>query len=355
MKKILVIGPWISGHIQQWLGDNEEYEFLILTCHKIKPSQEQNNVKCYFFINQIISFILFPLFIILNYIKFKPNITHVHFLSSYGLISSFLPRKKIISIWGSDFNLKARKNRLYKWLYTYVLKQYEIINSPGKHITNDLISYNIPKEKIITLQYGINREMLDEHKDKNKDKDKDKPTKIFSSIRNWDNVYQIEQLVTIWKKLNLVDCELWIFGKSENCLCREKIENLVINEKNIRLIGFLSHTELYKKLSLSDAFISIPKMDGTPLSVIECCYLELLPIVTNVPFYQENITTLPHCCLPIKFSSEDLSIAIQEVINCPDDERIKITSKNKAMVTECYNLFKNREIMFDLYKATYEK
>lgn len=351
MKKILVIGPWISGHIQQWLGDNDEYEFLILTCHKIKPNQTQYNVKCYFFVNQIFSFILFPLFIIFNYIKFRPSVTHVHFLSSYGLISSFLPRKKIISIWGSDFNSKARKNRLYKWIYTHVLKQYEIINSPGRHITNDLISYNVPKEKIITLQYGINKKMIDELKSENKDKS----TKIFSSIRNWDNVYQIEQLITIWKELNLANCELWIFGKSENSACREKIENLVVNEKNITLIGFLSHTEFYTKLSLSDAFISIPKMDGTPLSVIECCYLELLPIVTNTPFYQENITTLSQCCLPIEFSSKDLLKAIQEVINCSDNEKIKITNKNKAMVIENYNLFKNREIMFDLYKAIYEK
>ncbi|MEY0008293.1 glycosyltransferase [Providencia rettgeri] len=346
-KKILIIGPWISGHIQQWLGDDTSYDYLILTCHKIKPSQKENNLKCYFLFSQIISFIFFPFFLLLNYIKFKPDIIHVHFLSSYGLLSSFLPQKKIISIWGSDFNAKAKKNMILRMIYTFILKRYDVINSPGYHITKDLISFSIPDSKILTLQYGIDLTKIEKYA---LTKIKKTEKVIFSSIRNWDSIYQIDKLITIWNKLRLPNSELWIFGKTENKNREVMIKKLIDKGYNIKLLGFLSHDELYKKLSSTDAFISIPKMDGTPLSVIECCYLELLPIVTTPPFYQDNIYTALDCSIPINFNEDHLSKALVHAIKILPDELKYIKAKNKTMALSNFDLFKNRKKMLELYE-----
>lgn len=348
-KKVLIIGPWVSGHIQQWLGDDSSFDYLIVTCHKIKPSQKQNNVKCYFIFNMLISFIIFPFFLVYNYLKFKPEIVHVHFLSSYGLLSCFLPRKKIISIWGSDFNAKAKKNKVLKKIYLFILSKYNIINSPGKHITDDLISYNISPSKIITLQYGIDMDKIDLIKKTNTKNRVDNKI-VFASIRNWDNVYQIEKLITTWKKLNTSQYELWLFGKSNNIKCENNILSIAKNIDNIKIIGFLPHNELYSKLLAVDAFISIPKMDGTPLSVLECCYLELLPVVTDIPFYRENILTINKKYLSKNFSKTELSLILEAVANISDDEKNRIISINRKMVTSEFNLYKNRKIMLELYK-----
>lgn len=345
--KILVIGPWVSGHIQQWIGNDANYDYTIITSHKDK-NKNPPNVHNLFFINRIISFSILPFILVYYYLLIRPSITHVHYLSSYGLISSFLPGKKIISIWGSDFNKIANANAISRTIYRYVLCRYNIINSPGIHITKKLLELGINKERIITLQYGVNFKKLNNYSvlsQKNK-------KYVVASIRNWDDVYQIKKLVTSWNKISPKKAELWLFGKSNNERTEKEIINLAKNNSSIKILGFLPHEELYHKLSCANAFISIPKMDGTPLSVLECCYLKLTPIVTDLPFYDSSIKVPQGCLLPLNFTTDELEIAVLTAIKNDANEDMKIY--NKSYVEGNFNILHNRNIMLNTYEKLLE-
>ncbi|HEM7130807.1 glycosyltransferase [Providencia rettgeri] len=340
---VLVIGPWVSGHIQQWIGNDSNYNYTIVTCHKDR-NKSPPTVHNLFFINRVISFIILPFALIYYYLLVKPKIIHVHYLSSYGLLSSLLPGKKIISIWGSDFNKVANANAISRLIYRFVLCRYNIINSPGQHITNKLLDLGIKKDKIITLQYGLDFKKLNNHLEPSKENKK----YVIASIRNWDDVYQIKKLIINWKKISLQHAELWLFGKSNNAKTEKEIINLAAHNSSIKILGFLPHDELYRKLSCANAFISIPKMDGTPLSVLECCYLKLIPIVSNLPFYEASIKVPQDCLLPLDFTSDELKSAIIAAIENDTNEAIK--TYNKSYVEGNFNIFHNRIIMLDTYK-----
>ncbi|EMH4150011.1 MULTISPECIES: glycosyltransferase [Providencia] len=340
---VLVIGPWVSGHIQQWIGNDSSYNYTVVTCHKDK-NKKPTMVHNLFFINRLISFSILPFALIYYYFLVKPKIIHVHYLSSYGLISSFLPGKKIISIWGSDFNKIANANIMSRFIYRFVLYRYNVINSPGEHITKQLLGFGIKKDKIITLQYGLDFNKLENYSTSPRKNKK----YVIASIRNWDDVYQIKRLITNWSEISPQHTELWLFGKSNNKKTEKEIINLAAHNSSIKVLGFLPHDELYQKLSCANAFISIPKMDGTPLSVLECCYLKLIPIVSNLPFYDASIKVPQNCLLPVDFTSDELKDAIHTAIENDTNETIKIY--NKSYVESHFHIFHNRKIMLDTYK-----
>lgn len=113
---VLVIGPWVSGHIQQWIGNDSSYNYTVVTCHKDK-NKKPTMVHNLFFINRLISFSILPFALIYYYFLVKPKIIHVHYLSSYGLISSFLPGKKLF-LFGEVISIKLLMQILCLGLFT---------------------------------------------------------------------------------------------------------------------------------------------------------------------------------------------------------------------------------------------
>ncbi|MCV5927571.1 hypothetical protein OFO11_37310, partial [Escherichia coli] len=80
---------------------------------------------------------------------------------SYGILSSFLPGKKILSLWGTDINGKATKNKLFRRVACRAMRKYTIINSPALHMTKKINSWGVEQNKIKTFQYGIDTNKLD--------------------------------------------------------------------------------------------------------------------------------------------------------------------------------------------------
>ncbi|MGI2148265.1 glycosyltransferase [Shewanella baltica] len=347
-KKILVIGPLSSGHIQNWLGHYEESNVRIITCHKFRGDCNYD-FRCSFFINQFISFLIFPFYLFYQFLFFRPNIVHVHFLSSYGLLCSFLPAKKIISIWGTDFNGRMSKNRFSNMLYCFILKRYDIINAPSIYITDKLVSYGFDPKSILTLQYGVDIDFLSSFISEKKHGEI-----IFSSIRNWDSLYQIEELIKVWEDIALPNYKLRIFGKSNNPIVVKKISQLVENSSaNIELVGFLKGSQFYKLLSESRAFVSIPIMDGIPLSVLECMALNLVPILSDIPANHEIACTLDNVFLDIPLNAQQLKDVILKIVL--DSDLDSVTNVNHDYVCKNADIRLNRCKMFQCYNDLIKK
>ncbi|TWX54047.1 glycosyltransferase [Colwellia hornerae] len=338
--RVLVIGPWSSGHIQKWLGNCNEFDVRILTCHKFL-TKSGYDVRGGFLINSFLSFFIFPLFLIYHTLRFKPDILHVHYSASYGFLSFFMPIKKIVSIWGTDFN-RSIERRYFKHLYIFMLRRFTIINSPSENITRKLICLGIKKENILTLQYGIDLDFLSKYQEKKNN------NIIISSIRNWDDLYQIEELITLWDDISPSGIKLRIFGKTNDKIKENKIKNLIINSKSdIELIGFLSGELFYSKLSESVAFISVPLIDGMPLSVMECLFLKLFPIISDIPANKELILNEPYFFISTPIQKTALS-------NCLDIIKSKSFAgdfySNAEHIANIGDIRKNRETMFNVYK-----
>ncbi|MGV2837746.1 glycosyltransferase [Vibrio cyclitrophicus] len=346
-KKVLIVGPWVSGHIQNWLGNNEDYDYLIVTCHQFDNLDEKRNVKQVFIINQLVSFIVFPFALLYYYLKFRPNLIHVHFLSSYGILSSFLPGVKLLSLWGTDINGKVTHHKMFRFIGCLAMKRYKLINSPAQHMTDKISSWGISRNKIRTFQYGIDIGRLDgviNHHSKKHNYNSGKI--VVASIRNWDTLYQIDKLIDSWKELDKDKFVLKLFGKSSNSKVESRIHTLCENFSNIEVIGFVTQEQFYNKLLECNAFVSLPTMDGTPLSVIECTYLGLAPVVTSLDFYSTDMVFDDSFKIKVNFDSEELK-------NCIESSTLlwneSVAGDYHEFIKDKYSLYNNRKLMFSIY------
>lgn len=286
-------------------------------------------------------------------ILFRPDLTHVHFGSSYGLLSSWLPGKKILSLWGTDVNGKMSQSQAFFQICRACYNRYDVINSPAHHITKKLISGGIEKRKILTFQYGIDINKLEKFRNKFPRKIGSSDKVVFSSIRNWDELYQVRELIEVWDEITPDNYILNIYGRSTSKSVTQDIQELIVNSTNkVRLMGFLDQEQFYRSLCDSDGFISIPTMDGLPLSVLECMCLNLYPILSDIPANHELLEgeNDMEMFVPVPLKKIDIARAIHRYQSSSRNEIDKLLLNNKKYVEENNNIIFNRERMFDIYR-----
>lgn len=284
MKKIMVIGPMSSGHIQRWIIPLiNKYNFEIVTLHNSIDVPEGVNVRSLikFFNNRLDFFVNIP-YLLYLFCKIRPDLVHVHFLSSYGIMASFLPRnvKKILSIWGTDLNGKPTQNKVMRFLASRALLKYDIINVPANHMKdklNRIFDYKI-EENIVVFQYGVELSKLPQRASI-----VDNPIIKIASVRNWDELYHISDLISAFSKVENENLRLFVYGKGSK-QAESTVQALInsFNDPRITIMGFVKRNKMLEQLATMDIVVSIPDKDGAPLSLMEAMYIGLYPLVSTI-------------------------------------------------------------------------
>ncbi|MBQ0330556.1 hypothetical protein J9231_22265, partial [Providencia rettgeri] len=196
MKTILVVSPLTSGHMQKWIYPiRKDYKFIFFTLHNTMLSDDFIDceiISCPRITNTRLDFIIAIPYLQFVILKKKPDLIFSCFLSSYGLMTSFTKTKskKILSVWGTDVNGKTLNNKFINFFVKKTKNKFHWINSPAFHIKKKLVDLGFPSNRIDVFQYGIN---IPEYKTKKKENSA-LPIKLLS-IRNWDDLYNIDYII----------------------------------------------------------------------------------------------------------------------------------------------------------------
>ncbi|UEK59490.1 glycosyltransferase [Providencia rettgeri] len=289
MKTILVISPLSSGHMQKWIHPIcKDYKFIFFTLHNAVLPDDFIDCKIISFprmTNTRLDFVIAIPYLQFVIIKNKPDLIFSCFLSSYGLMTSFVKTKckKILSVWGTDVNGKTLNNKLINFLVKKAKNKFDWINSPAFHIKKKLVGLGFSSNQIDVFQYGIN---LSDYKIK-KYKNTNPPIKLLS-IRNWDDLYNIDYIIkeySLFCSSSKIKSELTIIGKGPSDRKQkllDLISSLDFSNGKVSIAGFLDKNTLIETYCANNAIISVPSMDGTPLSVLESMFVGLVPIVSNI-------------------------------------------------------------------------
>ncbi|MGI2095255.1 glycosyltransferase [Shewanella oncorhynchi] len=365
MKKIFLVAPLSSGHLQKWLLPfANDYEFIFFTLHPHDLPDEFKNCKVFKFprlTGTKFDFILSIPYLQFAIIKSKPSLIYASFLSSYGLITAlaFSRCRKILSTWGTDVNGKPQQSYFFALIIKMLITKFEWINAPADHIKNKLIQLGAKDDKIEVFQYGID---FSSYKLKeNNVKDVTDDIVRFISIRNWDALYNIKNIISAYSHFcqkQLMKTELNILGKG-NSKQHEEILSLVsrLNFKlgKVNVVGFVNKDELVEHLFRNDVVVSVPSMDGTPLSLLESMYVGLIPIVSKIDANNEWVNPkFGFFADPssIENLSESLSSAFECVVNNQHHEMIK-ENRLKVKLSSDYHANTNR--LNDVFKDMINK
>jgi glycosyltransferase involved in cell wall biosynthesis len=281
--RILQIGP-NSVHLSSFISalQADQHEIYLLSeeaCHVdglisnfVVSFRTKNPIKILDNCSKIKNFIL----------KINPEVIHIHQVNRLAFFTATIAQRLNIRIvttaWGSDVLLIPQKNFLYRYLVTQTIKRSDIITADS----NDMIEAMqriAPSQKYKLLQYGIDPI------------DAVTKEKIIYSNRLHEPLYQIDKIVQYFADFSKThpDWTLVVAGSGSET---EKLKNLAKSlglESKISFVGWQQKEENRAWYAKAAIYVSIPKSDGTSVSLLEAMSAGCLPVVADLPVSHEWI------------------------------------------------------------------
>lgn len=351
--RILFLGDASSVHIQKWAAyfSSNGYEIGIISLHNavvpnvtvysIDNSNSYNindvsKLKYIFKISRIRE--------IIN--KFKPDILHAHYASSYGLLgalSEFHPY--IISVWGSDIFEFPRKSYLHKKLIEFNLKAADYICS-----TSDIMAKETQKyynKEVLVTPFGVECDMfkpMPEYRSNDKI--------IVGTVKSLEKIYGVEYLIKAFsiltEKYPKAPIELHIAGKGSEENHLKELSHSLNMAHRIKFLGFVPHEEVFKVLNSFSVAVFASNFESFGVATIESSACGIPVVVSKVGGLLEiAVNGVTGFVVPPR-DPEAIAEAIEKII-FNKQLMEKMSENGRRYVLEKYEWTETSKIMENLY------
>jgi len=191
----------------------------------------------------------------------------------------------------------------------------------SQHLARELREeYGVNPRKLFTINTGVNLRTLGEAYEANfSSQDEDKPVKLlFAGRLYWPKgvLYLLRALVSLNIEFRFNNYRLEIFGDGP---LRRRILSFISKfhlEKNVKLMGFVRHTELLDSMANSN-IVCVPSLyEACPVGMIEAMALGKPVIAFDRPFARELLSGVPH--FPIAKNIREYARLLYTFCTSPD-------------------------------------
>ncbi len=282
--KILIVGSksiHVSSYIENlFLSEKDIYLLSEESCQYKEVKSEK-----------IISFrSLNPFSIIRNYFRLKhylkilnPTIIHVHQLNRLAYFVTRAASKVNVSVvstaWGSDVLIIPNQNYLFRFLTTKTIERSFVVTADAKIMIESMRLLVNSTSKYELLQYGI--EMVNSTLKEN----------IIFSNRLHKELYRIDKVIEYFVEFSKMNptWKLVIGGVGDQTdFLKKMVFDLNLNDK-VEFVGWLLPQDNKNWYAKSKIYISIPKSDGTSVSVLEGMSAGCIPVLSDIQVSHEWI------------------------------------------------------------------
>jgi len=283
--------------------------------------------------------------------KFKPDIVHAHYASSYGvlgLLSGFKPL--IVSIWGSDIYDFPNKFFLNRWILKLVIKSADQICSTSNAMKKIIeVDYNRIDTKVVPFGIDTNLFMP------NKIPRKSFKVGIIKSIEEYNGIdCFLDAIDIIVNKYCETRIKFIIVGKgSLQKHMKEKTAKMKL-QKYVIFKGFVSHDKILKYHQQLSVFIAVSTRESFGVSILEAAACEVPAITSNIGGLTEvNINQKTGIVIepnkPKKLADSILKLYKNK------DYRIKLGKNARKRVVQNFDWNQNIREMINIYKKVVSK
>ncbi len=349
MKKALVLSDASSVHTWTWIEGYKSLGFKVYLLSFEEPIYSTDLIEDFIKINSKFkpSFkrYFFGINKVKNYVhKINPDIIFAHFIPNYGFLSSLQGNVPfVLFCWGSDLIKVAFKSFLHRIVSSIIFKKAKLIVVDAKFMKEIIVTkFKINPEKIITIPFGIRKEL----RELGKKSEKDKKDVILFTNRKLEKIYNPFVIVDALSKIDDVDFKLiWIVRGNLEKRIRESIYRKGIFDRTV-FLPFQEKEKLYKILSDSHIYISSSFYDGTSVSLLEAMTFGLFPVVSDILGNREWILDGVNGFLFDPKNADELAEKIREAIK-NDELRNNAEKLNKNIIEMKANWEKNLEKFYD--------
>ena len=296
-KRYLIIGNAENTHILKWVKALiDYYEVYIIsskTTHDsilelltpdrvfnldLHISGEGGNYK-----------LLLKYFRICRIIKqVDPAVVNPHYITSHGFLAALIKKFNrtkfylVQSAWGSDILVTPFRNKIYRRITRFCLRQADLATSDSKHMTGVLESiYTI---KTLTFSFGLDE--LPAY-----DPDAKEDLLIYSN-RMLSSNYKIGEVIRFFGRIAAKEplAKMIIAHDGPERKSLEALVHELKLDKKVAFKGFVSEDEQIANYQRSRFYVSIPNSDATSVSLLEAMAYGCIPIVSDIPANREWIS-----------------------------------------------------------------
>jgi glycosyltransferase involved in cell wall biosynthesis len=226
----------------------------------------------------------------------RPDLLHVHFLTGYGYwgaFSGFHPF--VMTVWGDDVYLTPHQSFLKGRLASHALRRADLVTGDSRDILEHAVGMGADPNACRVVQWGVHLDRFrpDAPSDVRARLGIPSGARVVISIRSFTQpYYNIDVIVGIVPAvLRARPNTHFIFAGNEgdDAAFRALAGRLGIDER-AHFVGRIPHDELPAYLTASDAFITVPSVDATAVSLLEAMACGTPVIVSSLASALEWVT-----------------------------------------------------------------
>jgi len=242
--------------------------------------------------------------------KFKPDIVHAHYASSYGLLGRIAGfRPLLISVWGSDVFAFPKKNRLFKDILRGNLNSANLILSTSHIMKEETRKYT--RKEIIVTPFGIDTEIF-----KPQPKYKHREF-VIGTVKTLEKIYGIQYLIhayKIFKDRNPTanSSLLIVGGGSQFEVLRDLARQLDVYE-SVTFVGSVSPNEVPRYHNMMDISVFLSLEESFGVAVLEAMATERPVIVSDAVGLKEIVDNGVNGIIVPKMDIESSAFALEKL------------------------------------------
>lgn len=265
--------------------------------------------------------------------KLSPDILVLYQLNLTAFVATLANRKKKIPTFaigiGSDILTMPKKGWAYKAMLKYILKHSQAYNAGSPYLLEQMQKYCPKRSEILLANLGINPIQPIEKE------------KIVFSNRLHSPLYRIDEVIKAFanfvSKPEFEDWRLVVAATGREKEFQQLAQSLGIEDK-VKFVGWLSQKENAEYYAKSKIYISLPKSDSFPISLLEAMSGECLCIISDLPAYK-GIMKKGENALILSDLEIEKADYIERVLELDSQN---ILQKNKTFADSYANIEKNK-------------
>jgi glycosyltransferase involved in cell wall biosynthesis len=271
--------------------------------------------------------------------RIKPDLLHTHFLTGYGYwgaFSGFHPHA--LTVWGDDVYLTPHTSFMKGVLARAALRRCDLVTGDSADILEKAIEMGAPRDACHVVQWGVDLKAFrpDAPSDVRQRIGIPSDAPLVISIRSFTQPYYnidliVRSIPTILERRP--STHFIIAGnEGDDSELRALAAGLGIDDR-AHFVGKIPHDELPAWLVTSDAFLSVPSVDATAVSLLEAMACGTPVVVSSLDSALEWVTDGESGLVVPPRDQEALETAVLSLIDSPEG-RSKLGAAAAAIVAE---------------------
>jgi L-malate glycosyltransferase len=332
--RILLLAHGPSIHTRRWAAAyrSRGHDVLLLTAHEAKDAGVPTRVVGRPWPVKALRYLSAVQDVRRGLLEFRPDVTIAHFLPNYGLLAVLAgARPWLLSCWGSDLLVNARRTPFHRARARYVLRKAPMIHVDGTNLSEAAVKLGADPRSVWTRAWGVDTAAF--HPDGvAAARAGQGPLRILWT-RQLEAVYDPEPFV---RALGLLKRRAFPFRATMagSGPLRPSVETWIREEGiagDVSLEGFVGEDRLRELYRSADRYVSISRSDSTSQSLLEAMSSGLLPIVTDIAGNREWVTHRREGYLVPVGDAEALACAIQESATDPESGAMRARARARVL------------------------